>query len=211
VNYNRYFGPWQVTANFDYDQAVQTLYALYTTSSLEYGASVYRKLRGGFRLQLGAGGGHSGFVQQAGTVSKAEDVNGSIGWRRYNLSGGYSQSSGQSVVTPNGLVILPVPIVPLSDIVVFDGKSMNGAFSGSPLRNMSLTVAYARGTSTSVAPTYNSFNTTNLYNGYMTYRFRKLYFVAGATKFEQKLIGPGGNSSVITSYYFGISRWFKFF
>ena len=45
----------------------------------------------------------------------------------------------------------------------------------------------------------------------MTYRFRKLYFNAWVIQFRQSISSSGTAGSVVTSYYFGISRWFKAF
>ncbi len=211
VNYRRNFGPWEVSANFEYNQQVATLFALYTTSSLNYGGTVTRKLKHGFRMSAGAGGGHSGFNQTAGDVSHAESLNGSLGWRQYGLAGNYSKSSGQSVLTPTGLVIIPVPIFTSDQIVVFDGQGTSFSAYGSPVRSLAINLSYTKSNSTSTGATLNSTNQTELYYGYMTYRFRKLFFNSGVTKFRQSVSGQGVAPSVVTSYYFGVSRWFNFF
>jgi len=48
-------------------------------------------------------------------------------------------------------------------------------------------------------------------NALVRYPFRKLYFTAGFLRFNQAVGTPGSLPSVVNSYYFGISRWFKLF
>jgi len=211
AHYNRYINKWDFSANLGYNQNVQTLFALYTMSSFNYSASASRKLQHGMHFSIGGGGSRSGFQEQAGDMSHAESVTAAFGWRRFQMATNYSQSSGQSVLTSSGLVALPSPVITGSDVVVFDGKGEGASISAAPIRNMNVTVSYSRSIGSIGGQTINSNTLSELYNGFLTYRLRKLYFNAGVTKFRQDVTGSGSFASQQTSYYFGISRWFKFF
>ena len=211
AHYNRYIKKWDFSANLGYNQNVQTLFALYTMSSFNYSASASRKLQHGMHFSIGGGGSRSGFQEQAGDMSHAESVTAAFGWRRFQMATNYSQSSGQSVLTSSGLVALPSPVITGSDVVVFDGKGEGASISAAPIRNMNVTVSYSRSIGSIGGQTTNSNTLSELYNGFLTYRLRKLYFNAGVTKFRQDVTGSGSFASQQTSYYFGISRWFKFF
>jgi hypothetical protein len=215
VSYNRKLGPWSVSANYNYDQNVQTLLAIYTMSTMNYGASVSRQLPKHINWSVGFGGGRSGFSQQAGDGSHEETVHSSVGWRGYTVSGNYSQSAGTSVLTASGLVTQPAPIATANELILFNGSSYGFGIGATPVRNMSIGVSYSNATSTTLGSNLNNNNATKLMNGVYTYRFRKLLFTAGATRFQQSVggavAGGGTQPGTITSYYFGISRWFKFF
>jgi len=43
------------------------------------------------------------------------------------------------------------------------------------------------------------------------YPIRKLYFTAGYTRFKQDIGLAGATPTNVTTYYFGLSRWFNFF
>jgi hypothetical protein len=126
------------------------------------------------------------------------------------LGGNYSQSAGTSVLTTAGLVTQPLPVASADELVVFNGKAYGVGIGGSPIRNLSLTATYSHATSTIQGESLNN-NETEMINALCTYHFRKVFFTSGVTRFRQTIGGAGSEPSVITSYYFGISRWFKFF
>ena len=134
-----------------------------------------------------------------------------MAWRRYTLQGNYSQSNGTSVLTSAGLVAVPLPIVSASDLIVFNGKSYGASLGASPLRAMTLSFGYSKANSNTLSLNVPNANETELFSSLCTYHYRKLYFNAGVTKFRQSVSGSGSPPSVLTSYYFGISRWFKVF
>jgi hypothetical protein len=211
VNYNRNFGRWEFSANYSYNQNVQTLLAIYTVSSMNYTAQVHRKMPHGFSLNLGGGGGRSGFEQTPGNAVNSESVNASISWGRFGLGGTYSETTGSQVLTASGLVSVPVPIATPNSMVNFNGSGYGFNASAIPIRNLSITATYNKSNSTTAGAALSSLNETDLINAFCTYRFRKISFNSGVTKFRQSISNTGSAPSVITSYYFGISRWFKFF
>jgi hypothetical protein len=215
VNYNRNIGHWELGAYYNYSQNVQTLLAIYQTSSMTYNGTIRRRFADGLSWTLSGGGGRTAFEQVAGNGSSSWGVSSGVSWFRTSLSGNYSVSSGTSVLTPTGLVPVPVPVI-TNNLIVFDGKSRGATFSTIPLRRLTISMAYSKANSNTLAlggttPGTTSMNETELYTGIMTYRLRKLNFNANVVQFRQGLSGAGIPPSVVTSYYFGISRWFKAF
>jgi hypothetical protein len=45
----------------------------------------------------------------------------------------------------------------------------------------------------------------------LDYQFRKVYFYAGYIRLRQIVSAAGTPPTSLTSYYFGLSRWFNFF
>ena len=211
MGYNRNFGAWSVGGNYSYYQNVQTLLATYTSSSMTYTGFARRKLPKGINWNIGGGRGRSGFTQVAGSESHSENINSSLNWRGYSLGANYSKSAGTSVLTAQGLVTQPVPIAIPNDVVLFNGEGYGVGIGASPVPNMTIGVSYSNATSNTLGQIATN-NSTQLINGLLTYHFRKVNFISGVTQFRQSIVGTGLTSpGTLTSYYFGISRWFKFF
>ena len=209
----RAFDGWEFEGNFGYYQSVQTLLAIYQTSNLSYGGSMRHVFPKKIVWSVGVGGGRSGFEQVSGDGNHSESVTSSLSVFRYSLGATYSKSDGASVVTANGFVPLPIPLVS-NNVVMFNGIGKGLTFSGAPVRRMSFNASYSElssdftGLITNGAPTFTK---TEQISSYLTYTFRKLYFNAGVLHFQQSIGSPGVPPSVVTSYYFGLSRWFKAF
>ncbi len=217
VNYNRRVGRWELSGNYNYNQDVETLLAIYQESAMSYGGGVNRRFKDGLSWNLSGGGGHTAFEQTQGDSAHSEAINSGVSWHRTTLAGNYSKSYGTSVLTPTGLVAIPVPII-TNNLVVYNGTSHGFSFGTSPVRNLTISAAYAKansntlGSSTlSSSNSLASLNETELYTGFLTYRFRKMYFNASVVQFRQSISDAGVAPSNVTSYYFGISRWFKAF
>ena len=119
------------------------------------------------------------------------------------------------MITPTGLVTVPVPIVS-NNTVLFNGIGRGLTVAGSPVRRMSITASFSQAFSNTLGLNNtngaSSTNKTSQLNGYLTYQFRRMYFNAGVLQFRQDVSAAAGiPPSVVTSYYFGISRWFKAF
>ena len=214
VNYRGNVGHWEFGGNFGYYQNVQTMYAVYQTSSISYGGSLARRFAHGFNWSLTGGGGRTAFVHVAGSGSQAESVSTSLNWGGYTLGGSYSQSNGTSVVTPTGLVPVPSPVVS-NNLVTYSGRGYGFGAGGSPIRGLSVSVSYSQSNSNISGSTSEgvlaSINNTALTSGMLTYQFRKVYFNATVIQFRQGISSSGAAPSTVTSYYFGVSRWFKVF
>ena len=69
--YNRYMGKWEINGFALYNQNVQTLLVMYTTSTLNYGGTIKRETHSGSALGAVANVIHSVFEQTAGTAATA--------------------------------------------------------------------------------------------------------------------------------------------
>jgi hypothetical protein len=210
VDYNRPIGRWEVEGSFHYDQDVQTLLVLYTTSSLSYGARVKREF-GQLKWSSSFNGSHSGIQQQAGNGNHAETFMTTLMWKRLAAGGSYSESRGVSVGTAAGLsTALPTPIISASQLIAYDGTGYGFSLSGSPIRHLSISGAYSRSHSDTNSSSLVSINDSTSITAYANFDYRKLHFVAGYSKAQQS-ISAGGLPTTLNSYYFGITRWFKLF
>ena len=213
ASYNRYFGKWEINSFVLYNQDVQTLFVNYTTSTLNYGGSLKRQFNQNLRWVGVANIVHSMFEQTAGNTSHGESFSTMLIWRRASVSSTYTQSSGTSILTANGLVATPVPtqVISPGNSILFSGKSYGSSVSVYPVRNMTISTAWSKSLSNTVSPLLLSNNGSTNYYGLATYQYRKLLFSAGVTKFNQSISSSDTLPAMLTSYSFGVSRWFKGF
>ncbi len=213
VFYDRQHGRWDIQSFVRYDQNTQTLLVIYTTSSLNYGGTVKVRLPHDLRWVSIANCARSVFQQVSGDENRSESFNSMLLWTRATMSANYSQSKGTSVFTASGLVQTPVPGSVLSpeNATLYNGVSYGGTFKVNPVHNMAISTAYERTGSNSISPLLSSNNGSTLYTGLLQYEFRKVIFTAGATKFNQHIFPSSTPPSMLTSYTFGITRWFKGF
>lgn len=212
-NYSSEILGWHVNGSFGYAQNVQTLLVTYMNSYFNYSGNVRRNW-GRFNLSAGAGAARTGLTDQPGTVSSSESFSGSFGYGPFiNGSGNYSRSSGQALVTGAGLVVVPVPspTLPSNLLSVFGGDSYSFGLSSTPIKKLLLAAAYSRSSSNTASQNITSNNQNNEFNTLIQYQVRKLNFTSGFSRLEQGFSGSGTTPEVISSYYFGISRWFNFF
>jgi len=212
VNFSHKFNGWDVGGHFSYSQNLQTLVTIYTTSGYGYGATVRRRL--GYRTYWSASatGGHSGLSQFSGYSNESQSFSTSLTHRGYSVSGSFSKSDGTSLFTPAGLIQPPVP-APIvgNDLVMYNARGWSLGAGGSPIHRIQITGSFSKSTGSTVSPTLDSHNYSQMINLQLRYPVRKLYITSGYTNFKQ---GIGTSSTVptnVTTYYFGISRWFNFF
>lgn len=213
LNFSRRIDGWDLGAHFSYNQNLQTMVAMYTTSSYGYGATIRRRL--GYRTYWNGtfSGMHSGLTQFTGYSNRSESFSTSFTHRGYAVSAGYSKSDGASLFTPAGLVQppLPPPVIGPGDLVFFNSRGWSFGASGSPLRKLQLTAAFSRNLSNTLSPATDNRIYSNMYNMQARYPLRKLYLTGGYTRFQQGLGAAGTNPTDLTTYFVGISRWFNFF
>jgi hypothetical protein len=214
VNVNRKFSNrWELGGDFSYAQQVQTLLTVYTTSSYSYGASVRRRFGANTYWTNAFRGIQSGLQQFSGSSNRGESFNTAIAHRGLTFAANYSQSTGASVLTANGLAPTPVPVTPVvspTGLVLFDGKSYGFSLGAAPVRNLTVSATYTKAFSDTTAPVLTSNNHTGLFNTLVRYRMRKLLFTGGYTRFNQN-ISTTGMPVQSSSFYVGFSRWFDFF
>ncbi|HWR35233.1 MAG TPA: hypothetical protein VN622_05110 [Clostridia bacterium] len=213
VSASRKFGRWETSADFAYSQNVQTQVALFTTSSYSYGGFVRRRLtyrtswHGSYRAM------RSALTQREGDGNLSETISSGLTWRSFGVTGGYSQSHGTTVLTASGL-LNPTPLPPsliTNDFVVFNGRSYTVGVNASPLKRMTISGYYSKIKSDTLSHALFSMNDGDRLTSQLEYRLRKLSLRAGYTRTGQLVSASGAPSTVVNSYYFGISRWFNVF
>jgi len=205
-------GTWNVSASFGYSRDQQTFLLPYTTSGYSYSGSVSRRL-GKLSWNGTAAGSKSIITQLVGTNTHSQNYSTGLSTRWLGGSAGYSKSSGVGVYTAQGIAPLPpgVPptLLPLS--VLYGGRTYSVGVGSTPIRGLSFTGSYANTRSNSQTGLLSSNNRTDEANMYLLYKFRKVFFTAGYSRLVQGFSASTQAPAMISTYYFGLSRWFNFF
>jgi hypothetical protein len=212
-NYSNQFHGWKMSGSFGYAQNVQTLLVTYMNSSYNYAGNIGRRW-GKLNVSAGAGESRTALTAQPGTASSSQSYNASLGYSAMlTATGSYSKASGQALATGSGLVSVPVPspVLPSNLISLYGGDSYSFGVSSSPIRNLLLTAAYAKSTSSIASNGVASANENDQYNALVQYQVRKLSFNSGFARLGQGFSGSGLPAETISSFYIGVSRWFNFF
>jgi hypothetical protein len=212
-NYSSEIKHWHVTGSFGYAQNVQTLLVTYMNSFYSFSGNV-RRHWGLFNFSAGAGAAKTALTQQAGTTYDSETYNASLGYGQWVTgTGSYSKANGQALATGGGLVPIPIPppVVPSNLVNLFGGNSYSVGLSSTPVKKLIIAGTYAKATSNTTNDSFKSSNQNNQANVLVQYQYRKLYFTSGYARLEQGFSQAGTQPEVISSYYFGVSRWFNFF
>lgn len=212
VNFSRRLHGWDVDASFNYAQQVQTLLAIYMTSSYGYGARARRRFNDRLTVSGGFSGRHSGMTPQEGTSNHSESFSGGLGYGRYAVSGNYSRSSGISVLTPQGLVAIPsgVPAPLVAQQTLYNASSF-GIGGGATVKRLNVSLSYANAHSQVQDVARASSFKTKMLTGRLEYRLRKMYLNSGFTRFQQDFGAGRSRPTDINTYFIGISRWFNVF
>jgi hypothetical protein len=210
ASYIRKIGAWSLSGTFSYSQNVQTLLVAYTTSGYGYTGSVSRRL--GKLNWTGTAGGSKSLLTQDGTSTVTQSYATALGSRWLGASAGYSKSSGTGVFTGAGIAAPPpgVPVQFLPTAVFFGGTSYSVGLGSSPIRGLNVNGSYLKALYSTTGSSAASNNKTEQTNAYFLYKFRKVDLTAGYTRLIQGFSSSGVPASNISSFYFGVSRWFKF-
>jgi hypothetical protein len=213
LNYTRKFHRWSVAGGFNYSQDTQTVLIAYTTSGYNFNGSVGRRF--GRRSYWGAtaSAARSLLTNQPGSANSSHSYSTSLSLDRFSISGGYSASSGNALLTSTGLVPTPVPlpIINPADVVLFNGKSYSVGLGAYPIRGLSMSASFARSLSDTLSNSISSNNNNETVNALITYYFRKVNFTAGYTRLAQGFSVSGTGPTMVGSMFVGISRSFNFF
>jgi hypothetical protein len=211
LNAYHHFGLWETSGSFSYAQNVQTLLVTYTTSYYHYNGNLHRRLGRGMQWTGAFNGSHSGFSQQAGTVSYGEAVSTSLAMRRYSVTANYVKSRGQSVLTSTGIQPITTPgLLPLG-LIVYNGESYGVGVSTTPLPRLTISGSYSHATSETLNDGNSSSNRTEIFYAQLQYHLRQITAMAGYTKFSQGISAAGVPPGNQYSYYVGVTRSFNFF
>jgi hypothetical protein len=213
ATYNRTLYGWHLNGSFGYAQNAQTLLVTYMNSYYNYSGSA-RRAWGKVNFSAGAAAGRTALTQQAGTADSSESYNASLGYGAWAVvTGSYSKASGQAIATGAGLVPVPppTPVVPSSLVSLYGGNSYSFSLSSTPVKRLILEAGFARSTSNTDTIGITSANENEEFNALVQYQYRKLNFTSGFARLQQGFSGSGVPPAMVSSYYFGASRWFKFF
>ncbi|MGC2549021.1 MAG: hypothetical protein WA437_02115 [Candidatus Sulfotelmatobacter sp.] len=212
VNYFHRIEGWETSGSFSYAQNVQSVLITYTTSSYNYTARIRRRLGYGWAWLAAYSGSQTGLTQVAGSDSRSQGYSSSLSSRRFTLTGNYTKSTGQSILTSAGLVALPpTPGVPNSNLILYNGDSYGGGLSATPVRRLTISGTFSRALSNTLSDVVNSRNNTEIFNAQLQYHFRRIGMTAGYTMFTQGISASGVPPGTANSYFIGVSRWFDFF
>jgi hypothetical protein len=213
LNYTHSIRHWNLAGLFSYSQDTQTVLINYTTSGYNYFGSAGRRIRRRSYWGLNAGGMRSLLTGQPGTANASQSYGTSFSLPWVTMSGTYSTSSGNALLTSTGLVATPIPVsaLPSSAVVLYNGSSYSLGLSSNPIRGLTFSATYAKAlSSTNSNSTLSNNNNENLYCLLM-YHFRKLDFQMGYSRLIQGFSATGGQPARDNSFYVGVSRWFNFF
>jgi hypothetical protein len=211
VIYVRRFGPWGVNGSFGYSQNVQSILIAYTTSGYSYSLSANRRI-GRLMWTGGANGAKSVLTETQGPNYLTQGYSTGLSGRWLGVGFGYSKSSGNGLITPTGIIVTPPGVPPpLLATVLYGGTSYSGSIGSTPVRGLTFSGTYVSARSNTENGSLSSSNKTDQAYAYLTYRFRKVYFNAGYSRLLQGFSASGLTPTTVSSYYFGVSRWFKVF
>lgn len=213
ISYSHSIRRWDLSGSVNYSQDTQTLLAAYTSSGLNYSGSIGRKLSRKTYWSASASGSRSLLTDVPGSANSSQGYSTSLVLPKITFTGTYSKSDGNALLTSTGLVATPIPIPVLNPtaIVVFNGRAYSAAIGANPIHGLTLSASYSKSRSATLSSGVGSNNNNETLNFLLQYQVRKLYFTAGYLKLNQAFSLSGLPPSMVGSYYFGISRWFKFF
>lgn len=213
LNYNRKFAGWDVSGNFSYSQNVQTVMLVYTTSSYSYLGSVRRRLSERTYFMAGYSGSHSGVTANSGTSGSAERVWTTFMHHGYTFNAFLNKSSGEALLTSNGLVPVPGNLPPgiLGEFTSYDSKGWGLNAGAMPTRRLTVSAGFSKSNGHTIDPQLTTSTNNELINATMQYRLRKVFINAGCTRLKQSVGATGTKPIDITTYFIGFSRWFNFF
>lgn len=213
ASYSRVVLGWHVNGSMNYAQDVQTLLVTYMNSSYNYSGSAARRW-GRLTFSAGTGGSHTALTDQAGTSSGSQSYDASLGYNPwFSLTGTYSKSYGQALATGAGLVTVPVPspILPSGLVTLYGGDGFGFGLGSSPVKGLTIGASYSKSIGGTTVSGLASTNETDEYNALIQYQVRKLGITGGYSRLDQGFSGSGAPPESISSYYMGVTRWFKFF
>ena len=213
LGYNRRINGWYLGGAFSYAQNVQTLLVTYTSSYYNYSGNI-RHRWGQFAWSASAGASRTGLTAVPGTDNTSQSYTTGLGYGRWiNVSGAYSKSDGNAIATGAGLTTTPIPLppIPSSLLILYGGKSYSFGLGSSPVKKMTISASFAKANSNTMIGAAGSMNANEELNTYFQYQFRKMYLTAGFSRLQQSFSASNTLPANVSSYYFGISRWFNFF
>jgi len=212
ATYIRKFGEWNVSGNVGYSRNTQTILIAYTSSGYSYSVSVNRRIVRHIYWNGAANASKSTLDQSSAYSNVTQGYSTGIAGRWLSVNGAYSKSSGNGLLTSTGVTPLPPGVPPiLVPTVLYGGRTYSVSVGSTPIRGLTFSGAYIDSRSSTGGALVNSNNTSSQAYAYLTYQVRKIYFDAGYSRLLQGFSASGLPPSLLSTYYVGLSRWFKAF
>lgn len=213
VSYQRSVHGWNLTGSGNYTRNTQTVLIGYTSSGYGFSAGIGRKVSAYSYWSVNAVDTKTTYNNIPDSGSGAQSYSTAFSVKRFSLSGSYARSDGLSILTPTGLVPVtsPTPIATSLQTVAFGGHSYSFGAATTPMRGLVLSASYSDARSNTAATGLASQNTTRLLNGMFQYKVRQLWIIGGYQRLQQGFSLTDQPALSDTSFYMGITRWFKFF
>jgi hypothetical protein len=210
--YIRKVGQWSLSGSGGYSRNAETILIAYTTSGYNYSVSATRRL-GKLNWNGAAGGSKNVLAQVNGANSLTQNYSTGLSSRRLGASAGYAKSSGMGLYTAQGITSLPTGLPPtlLPTTVLYGGTSYSAGVGGMPIRGLTFSGTFVKSKSNTENSSVVSNNDTEEAYVYLQYKVRKIFFTAGYSRLVQGFSASATAPAMVSTYYFGISRWFNFF
>ncbi|MGA8501118.1 MAG: hypothetical protein WB683_06190 [Candidatus Sulfotelmatobacter sp.] len=210
ISYTRGLDGWELNVSGNYSRSIETALLEYTNSGDGYSASISRKFDSGIFWNIVANGEKVQYDQVNTAGSYAQIYSTSLSIRQCGVSGSFSKSSGNSILTPTGLVASPLP-VPTADALLLKGDSYSASVFANPTHGMLLSASYVRAVDDIFGNSTASRNSNGQLIVQFQHKFRQLWLQGGYFKLNQAISVSGQPPLMSGSFYIGISRWFNFF
>lgn len=211
VSYSRRFGSWISSGSFNYLRNTQTILIGYTTSGYGYSAAIGHKFSPYSFVSLNAMGTKTEYNNVPGSGAFTQNYNSSLTMKRWSVTGSYGRNNGMSILTATGLTPISNPIPIPGQAISFNGTTYGGSASATPRYGFVLSGSYSHTKGSTFGTTAGSENTTAQLNTTLQYKVRQLWILGGYLKLQQQFTITGLPAASYSSYYVGITRWFKFF
>jgi hypothetical protein len=212
-NYQRPWRGWTFAVSGNYTRSIETLLIDYTTSGYGYSGSASHKFSRTSVMTLAGSGSKSMVDQSGGGGSFAQTYSASYSIRKMAVSGAYSKSSGNAILTGAGLVPVSgiTSVITPAGIVMYGGHAYSASVGSTPIKGLTASLSYSKAYADTQNGSSSSNNSTEQVNARIQYLVRKIYFQAGYLRLLQGFGGTGLNPVNVSSYYAGLTRWFSFF
>ncbi len=210
--YVRKIGEWGLSGSFGYSQNTQTVLIAYTSSGYSYTLTASRRVIGHLYWNGAASASKSELDQASGYTNKTQSYSMGLSGRWLSIGGAYAKSSGSGLLAPTGVTPLPPGIAPvLLPTVMYGGTTYSASAASTPVRGLTITGSAIWSRSNTGGQNLNSNNTSDQAYVYLTYKVRKVYLNAGYSRLLQGFSASGLPPTLLSTYYVGLSRWFKAF
>jgi hypothetical protein len=212
-SYTRKLERWNLSGGFHYSRNTQTVLIGYTSSGYGYSAGIGRKFGVSSYWSVNASETKSKVNGLSGSDNFNQSYSTSLSVRPFSVSASYGKADGTSILTPTGLtpISTPTPILSPLEKIVFNGKTYAFGASTNFLHGLVLSGSYSRTKSGTVASSAFSENTTAQLITTLQYKVRQLWITGGYLKLQQGFSITGQPPTSYSSYFIGVTRWFKFF